>query len=374
MFSGRTVVSAQRARRWSVVLAVALVLATIPVVLNAWPVRATGGDLALLRDRIAASGTQSFQGYVQSTGRLGLPALPNLSQVTALLSGTTEMRTWYAGADRWRVDVLGPGTEQDLYQTAEGQVRWDYGESQLTRILGEQPLRLPRAADLTPPELVRRVLRLAAGDRVDPLAANRVAGVDAAGLRLVPAEPGTTVAHVDIWADPGTGVPLQAEITAKGGTRPVFVTRFLEVQFRVPDPSVLTPPAERPGIGFTVTEAPDILGVLADRQPAAMPQRLAGMQRRDTVPGLTAAGAYGAGLSAFVVVALPSRFGSRVFEQLAAYGRVVTVPAGTAALIATGLLTALVVRTASGNCLVTGTVDAALLERAAGDLAREASC
>ncbi|MEU8819941.1 hypothetical protein [Actinoplanes sp. NPDC048796] len=374
MFSGRTVVSAQRARRWSVVLTVALVLAAIPVVLNAWPVRATGGDLASLRDRIAASGTQSFQGYVQSTGRLGLPALPNLSQVTALLSGTTEMRTWYAGADRWRVDVLGPGTEQDLYQTAEGQVRWDYGESQLTRIVGEQPLRLPRAADLTPPELVRRVLRLAAGDRVDPLAARRVAGVDAAGLRLVPAEPGTTVAHVDIWADPGTGVPLQAEITAKGGTRPVFVTRFLEVQFRVPDPSVLTPPAERPGIGFTVTEAPDILGVLADRQPAAMPQRLAGMQRRDTVPGLTAAGAYGAGLSAFVVVALPSRFGSRVFEQLAAYGRVVTVPAGTAALIATGLLTALVVRTASGNCLVTGTVDAALLERAAGDLAREASC
>jgi hypothetical protein len=374
MFTGRTVVSAQGMRRWSVVLAVALVLAAIPLILQAWPVRATTEDPASLRTRIAASGTQSFQGYVQSTGLLGLPALPNLSEVTALLSGTTEMRTWYAGADRWRVDVLGPGTEQDLYQTADGQVRWDYGDSQLTRIVGEQPLRLPRAADLTPPELVRRVLRLAAGDRVEALAAKRVAGVDAAGLRLVPAEPDTTVAHVDIWADPRTGVPLQAEVTAKLGTRPVFVTRFLEVQFRMPDANVLTPPAERPGIGFTVTEAPDILAAIEGRQPATMPDRLAGMQRRDTVAGLTAAGAYGAGLSAFVVVALPSRFGSRVFEQMAAYGRTVAVPAGSAALIATGLLNALVVRTASGHCLVAGTVGAVLLQRAAADLAREASC
>jgi hypothetical protein len=114
MFTGRTVVSAQGMRRWSVVLAVALVLAAIPLILQAWPVRATTEDPASLRTRIAASGTHSFQGYVQSTGLLGLPALPNLSEVTALLSGTTEMRTWYAGPDRWRVDVLGPGTEQDL--------------------------------------------------------------------------------------------------------------------------------------------------------------------------------------------------------------------------------------------------------------------
>ncbi|MEV4351085.1 hypothetical protein AB0J83_42050 [Actinoplanes sp. NPDC049596] len=374
MFTGRTVVSAQGRRRWSVVLAVALVLAAIPLVINVWPVRATGEDPASLRARIVASGAQHFQGYVQSAGLLGLPALPNLSQVTALLSGTTEMRAWYAGPDRWRLDVLGPGTEQDLYQTADGQVRWDYGDSQLTRIVGDQPLRLPRAADLTPPELVRRVLRLAAGDRVEPLAAKRVAGVDAAGLRLVPVQPDTTVAHVDIWADPRTGVPLQAEVTAKLGTRPVFVTRFLEVEFRTPDASVLTPPAERPGIGFTVTEAPDILSRIQDRQPAAMPEQLAGMPRRDTVPGLTAVGAYGAGLSAFVVVALPSRFGSQAFGQMAAYGRTVTVPDGTAALIATGLLNALVVRTASGHCLVAGMVGAVLLQRAATDLAREASC
>src|SRR5689334_8825935 len=114
---GRTVVTAQGLRRWAVVLGLVLALAAVPVVVNVWPVRAAGVDPAALRARITASGTQPHQGYAQSAGLLGLPALPNLTQVTALVSGTTEMRTWYASPDRWRVDVLGEGTEHGLYQT-----------------------------------------------------------------------------------------------------------------------------------------------------------------------------------------------------------------------------------------------------------------
>ena len=83
----------------------------------------------------------------------------------------------------------------------------------------------------------------------------------------MPASPDTTVAHVDIWADPDTGLPLQAEVTAKGGARPVFVTRFLEIHFSAPDATVLTPPAPRAGIGYTVTEAPDILSAINRRRP-----------------------------------------------------------------------------------------------------------
>src|SRR5256885_5742723 len=101
MVTGRTVVTAQALRRWALVLGLALLLAAIPVAINLWPVHAKA------LDRIAVSRSQPYSGYVQSTGLLGLPALPNLTQVTAPLSGTTEMRAWYASPQSWRVDVLG---------------------------------------------------------------------------------------------------------------------------------------------------------------------------------------------------------------------------------------------------------------------------
>ena len=127
-------------------------------------------------------------------------------------------------------------TERDVYQTPDAQYVWDFGDSQLTRIVGDQPVRLPRAADLTPPELARRLLGIAAGDRLEPVAGRRVAGIEAAGLRIVPATADTTVDHIDVWADPATGLPVQAEVTARGGQRPVFVTRFLELALDRPGP------------------------------------------------------------------------------------------------------------------------------------------
>jgi hypothetical protein len=366
---GRTVVTGQGLRRWGLVLGAVVVLGAIPVVIAVWPARPEAVGLATLRARIAASGAQAYQGYAQSTGLLGLPALPNLSQVTALASGTTEMRTWYASADRWRVDVLGEGTEQDLYQTPQAQFSWNFGDNQLTRIDGDQPVRLPRAADLTPPELVRRVLGAATDDRVETLGGKRVAGVQAAGLRLVPVSPDTTVAHVDIWADPARGLPLQAEITAKGGVRPVFVTRFLEIHFTAPDAAVLTPPAPRQGIGYNVTEAPDILSFINRRRPVPLPADLAGLPRRDAVSGITAAGVYGTGLSSFVVTALPGRFGASALEQIQTYGQEVTVPgSGEAAVIATGLLSVLAVRDGNRTFLAAGLVGPALMQRVAAGL------
>ncbi len=372
MSRGRTVVEAQARRRWGVVLAVVVLLCSVPVVLNLRPVRAAAVDPGELRSRIAASADRPHQGFAQSSGLLPLPPLPNLEEVVELVSGRTEMRVWYAARDRWRVDVIEGSTERDLYRTPQSEYLWDYGADQLTQIVGEQPIRLPRPADLTPPELVRRLLGIAAGDRIEALPARRVAGIDAAGLRIVPATADTTVDHVDVWADPATGLPLQAEITARGGERPVFVTRFLEVELVTPDAAVLTPPAGRPGTGFTMTDVPDVLGVLDNLGTARLPDRLAGFARRDAVDGLGSAGVYGTGLAQFVVVAVPDRYGWPAFEQVSTYGRDLDVPGGDAAVIGTGLLSVLVVRT-EGTYLVAGLVDPALLERVATDLAGAAA-
>lgn len=366
---GRTVVAAQARRRWGVVLAVVVGLSAVPVVLAHRPVPATQQLApAALRDRIAASADRPHHGYAQSAGALGLPPLPNLEDVTALVSTTTEMRVWHGAPDRWRVDVLGPGTERGLYQVPGEQYLWDYGESRLTRIVGEQPLRLPRAADLTPPELARRLLRLAAGDRLEPLPARRVAGITAAGLRVVPVTPGTTVAHLDVWADAATGLAVQAELTAVGASRPVFVTRFLELSLTAPDAAALVPPVPGPGIGSTTTSTADVLAGLDRWDSLTPPDRVAGFSRQDTVAGVSAAGAYGTGLARFVVLGVPGRLGDEVFGNAARWGRQLTVPGGEAVLIAAGLLNLLVVRSGP-TYLVTGLVDAPLLERIAADLA-----
>ena len=365
---GRTVVTGRARRRWGAVLATVVVLAAVPVVLAHRPVRDPRPAPAALRDRIAASAGQAYHGYAQSAGALGLPPLPYLEDVTALVSGTTEMRVWRAAADRWRVDVLGPGTERGLYQLPGEQYRWDYGDSQLTRIVGEQRLRLPQAADLTPPELVRRLLRLATGDRLEPLPARRVAGIVAAGLRLVPVVAGTTVAHVDMWADPASGLPLQAEITARGARRPVFVTRFLELTLAAPAAAVLRPPEDAPGTSFATASAGDVLAALDRWDSLTPPDRLAGYPRRDAVAGVSAAGTYGAGLARFVVVGVPGRLGAEVFGTAERWGRRLTVPGAGAVLITAGLLNVLVVRGAR-TYLVTGLVDTDLLERVAVDLA-----
>lgn len=351
-------------------LAVAAVLCSLPVLAGLRPVRAAEVDAATLRERIAASGRQAHEGYALSSGLLPLPALPDLEQVTSLVSSTTELRTWYAAPDRWRVDVIDEAAERDLYQTPDGQYAWDYGQNQLTRIVGDQPVRLPRGADVTPPALGARLLGLATGDRFTTLAGRRVAGINAAGLRIVPATADTTVAHVDLWADPGSGLPLQVEITARGGARPVFVTRFLEVRLRAPDAAVLTPPAPTGSMGFTETDTSDILGAIDRFGAGGLPERLAGSARRATP--VASAGAYGTGLAQFVVVALPGRLGYRSFGRLSAFGQAVTVPSGEATVLSTGLLTVLAVR-ADRTYLVAGLVQPALLRRVATELARGAA-
>jgi hypothetical protein len=369
---GRTVVGAQARRRWALVLAVVVLLCAVPVALQLRPAHAAEIDPAALKAKILASRHRSFQGYAQSAGLVPLPPLPNLGQVTALVSSTTELRTWYAAPDRWRVDVLGPGTEHDLYQTPDAQWIWDYGGNQLSRVDGDQAVRLPRAADLTPPTLTHSLLDLSAGERLQSLPGRRVAGLDAAGLRIVPISADTTVDHIDVWADPGSGLPVQAEVTAKGGSRPVFVTRFLELHLSTPNSAVLTPPAARDGIGFTETDAPDLLSAINRNRFSFLPDRLGGRSRRDAVDGVTAVGVYGSGLTQFVVISLPGRFGYQAYDQAATYGTAVTVPDGDAALIGTGLLSVLVVR-GRRTFLVAGLVQPAALKSVAVELSGAAA-
>jgi hypothetical protein len=367
--------------RWAIVAAATLVLAATPSLASAIPARLAPIGATDLRDRIMASAARPYQGYAVSTGSAGLPALPQLGDVSGLLNGDTQLRVWYASSNRWRADVIDGGAEHDLYQLPGSQVSWDFNGDQLTEILGTPPVRLPRGADLVPPDLARRLLAMAgqgppvpgsSADRLSALPPQRIAGISAAGLRITPVDPRSTLGRVDIWADPRTGLPLQVAVTSRGARTPVLLTRFLEVAFRTPTPAVLTPPTPRPGMGSTVTDSSDITGGLSLLRPGPLPDRLAGQARSSANPaGIAAVAVYGTGFTQFVVIPTPRNVGVEAMRRATqAAGVPLIYPDGHGVLISTPLLSVVAMDARAGrrNYLVAGLVDGDLLQQAALEL------
>ncbi|SDH36008.1 hypothetical protein [Pseudonocardia oroxyli] len=350
-------------RRWVLVGAgTAVLLGAAAVTLPA----TASADPEDLRTRILA-GLPPHVGYAESTGRLGLPEIAALEQVTALFTSVTRLRTRYAGPEAWRVDELTPAGERDTYRLGGREYVWDFGANQLTVVSGETPVRLPRAADLVPSELARRLTSLTRADPVSALPARRVAGFDAAGLRITPADPDTTVGRIDVWCDPASALPLRVEVAARGADQALLFTEFREVSLSTPEITVPTAP---PGAGEVTAEAADLAGALRQLDAAPPPPRLAG---RDLVPlagGLPGVGVYGAGVSGFVLVPASRGIADRVIDGApAAGGTVVDVPVGRAAILTTPLLSVAArggIR--RGGVLVAGTVAPAVLDQALREL------
>jgi hypothetical protein len=353
-------------RRWLLVAAGAAALVGAVPLRDALPVGAGVTEADDLRRRILASSTQPWVGLAESTGRIALPELPALESTTELFTGVTRIRGQVAGPDRWRADELTPIGERDVYRVDGREYVWDFGFDQLTVLAGTAALRLPRAADLLPPELGRRLLRMAPDDPVTPLPGRRIAGMPAGGLRLSPADPETTVGRVDVWADPDTGLPLHVEVAPKAGPGvPLLISTMQEVALRAPDPAVLVPPRP-PGSSRVRAAAADLGGALRVLDAPAPPAQLAGRPRvaltGDELPGV---GVYGAGLAGFVLVPVSRGIAGRVLDGAAAAGGVaIGVPRGRAVRIGTPLLSLAVRSGRGGSVLLVGTVEPEVLERA----------
>lgn len=338
--------------RWTAVVATFAVLVAVPLVLRALPAHARPISADTLAARIAASARQPYEGYAVSTGNAGLPSLPQLDDVIGLFDDTTSLRIWYASPTRWRVDTIDAAGERDLYQSDADQAIWDYGQNQLTDILGVASVRLPRGADLAPPDLARRLLSAASASDVDGsagssrklLPARRIAGIDAAGLSLIPTSAQTTVASVDIWADPITGLPLEVDVSARGVVKPVLVSRLLSVRLTAPATATTTLQAAPPGAGHTVTSNPDVITALRNFGLGSLPDSLGGLERNGNglgaLPGLAA---YGTGFRQVVAANIPRRTG---FEAIRAArnvgGTVNRFPGGADVIVTTPLLSVVI--------------------------------
>ena len=352
-------------RRWLLVAAGAAGL----IGLGAVDPPATAGAVEpeALRARILGP-VRPHVGLVEATGRLGLPEISRLESVTGLLTGSTRIRAFVAAADRWRVDELTPVGERDTYRIGNTEYVWDFGADQLTRIVGVGAVQLPRPADLLPPTLARRLLGRAGADPVTPLPDRRVAGRAAAGLRLRPTDPDTTVGLVDVWADPGTALPLRVEISARTGP-PLLFSAYTDVADRAPEATDLVPSVP-PGAGSITAAADDVSSALRVLGAPPPPDRLAGKDRiAGAGDGLPGVGLYGAGLAGFALIPVSRDIAERAIDGAAAAGGVaVPVPTGRAARIATPLVSVAVRARGRGGSLLIGTVAPEVLDRALQEL------
>lgn len=365
-----SVVRGPAARRWASVAAGTALLCSLPTVVGLWPVSSQASvDPVALRERIVTSDTAPYQGLAEIRGTIGLPDLPGLGSVAALLSGTTRVRAWYAGPDRWRVDVLDPTGEHGLYRTAEGTTLWDFEDNEVRLTPGIPALRAPRAADMVPPELARRLLSAATPDELSALAPRRVAGRIVSGLRLVPRGGASTVGAVDVWADERSGVAGEVEVLDRAG-RLSLHSAFLDFDNTAPRAAVLTPPRPLTArVEFDTT--PDLVSGVETYSPLTPPRSLLGMPRSRGSATSQHIGVYGRGLDSFTVVPLLGSLTDDIDARATAAGATrVRLPGGHGLLLRSSLVTTLLARSSDGPVayFIAGTVVPSRITRVGSEL------
>lgn len=354
----------RRGQRWAIVLAGVLILAALPWAVSKLPAASSGATAPDLLGRVQRSAAVSYSGYAESVGSLALPATDQFNAITNLLGARTQMRVWWSSPAAWRVDTVSLTGETDLHRSGGQTWTWNYEANRATLDETSYPedVRLPRSDDLLPANLARRLLSQATPDEVQRLSSARVAGQDAAGLRLRPKEPESTIDRVDVWVL-GSGLAVRVAVFAKGSGTAVMGTSFLQLNTSRPRSSDIdfTPP-----LSARVEESNglDLLGFINLLGNAQPPATLAGLPRNAADPGIGAVGLYGRGVTLLIAIPLPARIAYPLQEQLEQAAGSVSTAGGVA--IGVGVLNLLLgePRPDAGSWLVTGTVTADTLQRA----------
>jgi hypothetical protein len=357
--------------RWAAVGALVALLLAVPLVRRVLPASDSDVPAVDLRAAVLASADVGYSGYAESAGGLSLPVTDQLTSVADLFSDRTAMRVWWRGPEDHRVDVLSAAGETDTHRDAGGTWTWEYERATATRGT-PTPLDVPAPPDLLPSSLGRRLLSEADDAELSRIGARRVAGFDALGVRLVPAEEASSVGRVDLWIEPDSGLAVQVEVYAKGSDRSALDTRFLDLDVAMPSAAVTdfaVPPASR----FRQARTADVVLEAGRRiSPVPLPAELAGLPRRQldgVPPGI---GLYGRGVTLLAVAPVPGRLAGGIRNALAQSTDAVRDAAGTR-LAAGPVGVMLVERPGEGPYVLTGTVTLDALATAAGQLPGDSS-
>lgn len=356
-------------RRYTTMLVIVAILASLPAVVGALPVSAKSESVATLLARIKASSNVPYSGLASSSGQLELPTNLGIGQDTsALLLGTNRLRTWWISASSFRVDRVTPVGESDEYRDGSGLWTYDSGSAvaQFTRSAPQVPL--PSTEDALPPNLARRFLAEAPVNEVRTTGARRITGRTALGLEWIPTDKRSTIGRITVWADEKTGLPLATEARAVGGQSRAYSSSFLEFSTKVPTKSQVSfHPSSDESAGI---ETPGPGPADSNKSNIVLPSTLGGLKQRSPFEPLVAT--YGDGVSIVAVATLGDRETARHYSsQIDSASRPpVTGAFGRGSLITTPLLTGLIFATRDAGYLLIGTVNQAELEAIALDLRR----
>ena len=352
--------------RWGVVVGAAALLAALPPLIARIPAAENGMGAAELLRRITASEAVAYEGVAESDARFRFPDFRRAQRLIELFGEKTVMRVWRLDDIRWRVDEINPISERGTYSDESGLWVWNSGSRHATRIEGHADVRFARAADLVPSELGRRLAAAATPREATRLPGRRIAGVHAAGLRLTPESPTTTVERVDLWADPRTGVPMAVEITPRGGDV-MISSQFLDIDFKKPARNILS--FELPDDAtHNHAEVEDFASAVDRYSPFLLPDRLTSLPRRTSIA--RAAATYGSGFDLVAALVLRQRFAPFQSDELESVPEV-DGEFGTGRLLETSLLNGLYVERNGVAYMVAGTVAPDVLEDVAEDLVME---
>jgi len=361
----RPTYSGAMSARWLVVLLTAAAFVAMPLLIKAQPAVPSDISATDLAGQIRQSADVGWSGFVETTGTLQVPDNESFATLALLLGENTQLRVWWRRADDWRVDRLRSSGETDIFRQGRGTVRWVF-ESETATYTPVSRIRLPDAADLLPPTFARSLLHGVRDSELSSLPARRIAGIDAPGLRLTPNETATTVGHVDMWADPASGLPLEVELYGVGEQRPVVTTTLRTLKVGAP-PASSTHFSLAEGVRVSYEPSVDIAAAANAFAPYDMPASLAGLGSRDGLdPG--GVGVYGRGPTTLIALPLRGHIARPLRRQLQGRSSAQITSVGT--LVPVGPVELLITpfRGHGRTFLLAGTVTADTLQRAAAEL------
>ena len=351
--------------RYTAVLVVVAVLASLPALIGAIPVSTTPESVTRLLSRIKASDTIKYTGLASATGQLAVPDLGVGTDVTDLISKTNRLRVWWESPTSYRVDRETAIAESDVYQQAGGVWTWD-SDKRLAQFVNSTPqIPLPGPQDALPGNLARRLLEQAPASEITTIHSRRIAGRAALGLDWRVHDDRSLIGEVRVWVDQDTGMPLAVDIFPVGSSHRAFSTAFLDIRFQAPNPSVLNfDPNNDPTASVINAEpnAPD------DNIPNyRLPPTIGGLPQRSPPAPLVAT--YGTGPNLVAVVAIDSLGAQALRQQIDSPSRPpISGKFGEGSLISAPLLTGLVFTSRDRGYVLLGTVTQAQLETMALDL------
>ncbi len=225
------------------------------------------------------------------------------------------MRVWWRSNAEWRVDSIKPTGETDLHHGGGGTWTWDYesNTAQWTEDGPAEVVRLPRADDLLPGNLARRLLHESRTADATRLPNARIAGHDAAGVRVTITDARSTIRHIDVWALPADGLPLRVAVYGRAAT-PVVSTTMYDLDTTRPA-AATTAFDPTPDTRTRVGGPADIVSAIDQFGNNDPPATLAGLARRTTLR-LGGVGVYGRGVTVLTAIPLSARLAGTVVPEL----------------------------------------------------------